>query len=91
MPSPSTSRPTPTGPARHREDIGHRVVRRQLVAGNPVGEHHMFGDPEGVGEAMQRGPVRAPTDDDEGGAGHPLPDRRKRPDQHVLPLARHQP
>ena len=42
------------GTARHREHVGHRVVGGQFVAGHAAGEHHVFGDPETVREALQR-------------------------------------
>ena len=79
------------GAARHREHVGHRVVCRQFVAGHAVGEHHVLAHAEAVRQPVQGRSVRAAADDDEGGAGHPLPDRGHRPDQHVLALARHQP
>ena len=91
MPSPSTSRPAPR--------VRHGIAKTSAIAwcagnsspGTPSVNTTCSATPKVVGEPMQRGPVRAPADDDERGAGHPLPDRRQRPDQHVLPLARHQP
>ena len=90
MPKPSTSRPGAAGAARHREHIGHRVVRRQFVTWYPVGEDHVVRHAEAVRQPAQGRTVRAAADDDQGGAVDALADRRQCPDQHVLALARHQ-
>jgi hypothetical protein len=52
----------------------------QFVAGHAVGEHHVLATPKLC--APDRRDVRygPAADDDEGGAGHPLPDRGHRPD-----------
>ena len=61
----------------------------QLVTRHAGGEDHVIGDPEAVRQTPKGRLVRAPTDDDQRSTVHALPDRRQRPDQHVLALARH--
>ena len=91
MPSPSTSRPAPR--------VRHGIANTSAIAwcagssspGTPSVNTTCSATPKLCASRCSDVQVRAAADDDQGGAGHPLPDRGHRPDQHVLALARHQP
>ena len=60
--------------------------------GTPPVKHHVLARPRPRRPARRSCvAVRAAADEQQRGVRHPSPDRRQRPDQHVLALARHQP
>ncbi len=83
--------PGAASPARHGEHVGHRVIGGQVGRRHTAGERDVIGDAETLGQPAQRVQIRTAAGDDQRGTVHPLPDRRQRPDQHVLALARYQP
>ena len=93
MPRPSTSRPAAAGAARHREDVADGVVRGQVGRRAPPPVNTTCSaTPCRSASRRSRVASRAAADDQQRGAvGTRATDRRQRPDQLVLALARHQP
>src|SRR5262249_42342427 len=90
VPPPFDLETRPTRPTRHREDVTHRVVAREIVLADLAREQDRAARGSGRELAEIRF-VRAAPDDEQRRVGNPAPDRRDRTDQHVLTLARDEP